>query len=126
MSNISKALVSIRFYGDDLEPEELTRLLGAQPSRANRKGQPRKSSKGKTSIARPGTWLIEYSEEPVAAGIDEQLNFLLDELTEDIATWRDLTRRFKADVFCGIFLDTWNEGFCLTESTLQRLRIELC
>ncbi len=121
MSNISKADVSIRFFGDDLEPQELTRLLGAQPSRAKRKGENWTVASGETRTARRGSWLINYSEESSPVEIDEQVNALLDRLTDDTAVWLDLARRYEADVSCGLFLDNWNEGFSLAKFTLKRL-----
>ena len=121
MADISKAHVGLRLFGDDLEPEELTDLLKAQPSRTRRKGDRRTTSNGETRVAREGAWIIDYSEESSPVEIDEQLNALLDRLTDDISIWFGLTSRYEADVSCGLFLDAWNEGFTLEESTLKRL-----
>ncbi len=121
MAKISKALVTLRFFGEDLEPEELTRLLGAQPSRARRKGDRQTLSNGETRVAGYGSWFFGYSQESSPVEIDEQLNSLLDKLTDDVAVWLDLTTRYDGDISCGLFLDGWNEGFSLTESTLKRL-----
>ena len=121
MGKISKAHVTIRFFGDDLEPEELTRLLGSQPSRARRKGEQRTLSSGELRVERYGSWSINDSEESVAVEIDEQVNALLDKLTDDIGVRRDLSSRYDADVYCGVMMDTWNEGFALEAATLKRL-----
>lgn len=121
MANISRADVGVSFWGDDLDPEELTRLLGAEPSRATRKGEQRRLPSGEMRVNRHGLWLIDYSEHPAPTEIDEQINALLDRLTDDLAIWQDLTQRFRADVSCGVFLDGSNEGFSLRESTIRRL-----
>jgi hypothetical protein len=121
MSMISRARVSLGFCGEDLEPEELTDILGAPPSIARRKADRRTLRSGETHAARQGSWIIEYSQEPSPIEIDEQINALLDKLTNETSVWLDLTNRYRARVFCGLFLDNWNEGFSLTESTLKRL-----
>ncbi len=42
-------------------------------------------------------------------------------LTHDLSAWEVLTNRFGADVFCGIFLRTTNDGLSLQTSTIQLL-----
>ena len=38
-----------------------------------------------------------------------------------MSIWQDLTSRFRADVFCGLFMEEGNEGISLSNETLQRL-----
>jgi hypothetical protein len=40
-------------------------------------------------------------------------------LTPDLAVWKDLTRRFQAQVFCGLFLGDENKGMRLAPATLM-------
>jgi hypothetical protein len=42
-------------------------------------------------------------------------------MSQDLTTWRTLTSRFSADVFCGLFMDQSNEGFSLGAETLRML-----
>ena len=46
---------------------------------------------------------------------------MLDGLTADLAVWQELTTRFRADVFCGLFMDESNEGQSLSPHTLKAL-----
>ena len=39
MGPIQKSKATLRISGDDLEPEEVTRILGAQPTRSRAKGK---------------------------------------------------------------------------------------
>ena len=43
---------------------------------------------------------------------------LLAPLTPDMAVWERLTNSFKADVFCGLFLESPNEGLEISPQTL--------
>lgn len=42
-------------------------------------------------------------------------------LTSDLAVWVDLVRRFKVDMFCGVWLDEGNQGLALMPQTLHLL-----
>ena len=48
---------------------------------------------------------------------------LLTHLTDDLAIWRSLTVRFRADIFCGLFLNEMNEGLDLQPSTLLAMGV---
>ena len=50
-----------------------------------------------------------------------QVAELLDALTLDLAVWRDLSGRFKADLFCGLLMERSNEGLMLSARALQAL-----
>jgi len=52
---------------------------------------------------------------------DAQISEILDQLTDDMSIWQDLTSRFRAYVFCGLFMEEGNEGISLSNGTLQRL-----
>jgi len=38
-----------------------------------------------------------------------------------MSIWQDLTFRFRADVFCGLFMAECNESISLSNETLHRL-----
>ena len=42
-------------------------------------------------------------------------------VTPDLAVWAALGRRFKVDMFCGVWLDEGNQGLALLPATLQML-----
>jgi hypothetical protein len=52
------AYASLRFMGDRLEPEQLTALLGTEPTLAYRKGEIYKRSRGHEIKGRSGLWLL--------------------------------------------------------------------
>ncbi len=52
---------------------------------------------------------------------DTQISEILGQLTNDMSIWQNLTSRFRADVFCGLFMEEGKEGISLSNETLQRL-----
>ncbi len=121
MAVLSGSAASLRFFGDDLDPDELTLLLGRQPTNSERKGQEIVGNiTGTKRTARSGGWRL--SAEPREPGnLDAQIFELLGQLTNDMSIWQDLTSRFRADVFCRLFMEEGNEGISLSHETLQRL-----
>ena len=120
MSTISKTKVSLRFQGDLLQPEDLSRDLGCAPNLAAAKGHPWHTPQGTARIARTGMW-HKRVEACSSGDIDGQVSELLSLMTSDLAVWKRLTTDFQADVFCGLFLDEMNQGIELGRTTLQTL-----
>lgn len=116
---VDRACVSLRFFGDSLIPEELTQLLGCQPTEARRKGAVI-PDKRYHRVAATGTWRLEGTE-PATADIEQQVLALLGRVTSDLQVWQRLTAEFAADVFCGLFLDESNRGFRLSPRVTQIL-----
>lgn len=120
MAALARSVATLRLAGDDLEPEEVSRMLGAQPTHAQRKGEVIVLKSGATKVAKSGQWRLEATDaEPEA--INEQISQLLAQLTQDLAAWQGLARRFRIDLFCGWFMNESNEGVCLSAATLRAL-----
>jgi hypothetical protein len=118
MAAIAKSTVAVRFFGDELEPSELSALLGCEPSMQYRRGDP--VSPGRPNIRKCGAWLLS-AEDRQQEALDEQLEGIFAKLTQDLEVWKSLSSRFDADVFCGLFMNESNEGFSLSRNTLAAL-----
>jgi hypothetical protein len=116
MTVLSKTSASLRLFGDDLNPHEVTRLLGKEPSAAERRGDVRPSG----HIVRRGRWSVKVAR-CVPGDLDGQIAGLLAGTTEDLAVWQRLTSAYDADIFCGLFLEEGNEGISLSPQTLRLL-----
>jgi hypothetical protein len=121
MSVVGETKASLRLFGDDLDLAEITRLLGGAPTSSVRKGEiwlPDGSTRER--LSRTGVWMrVAAPREP--GDLPGQIDELLGDLTIDLAAWRMLAQKFRADVFCGLFLHNTNEGLDLYPSTLQLL-----
>lgn len=120
---LARVRVSVRVVGDDLDPDEVTRLLGVEPTFAARKGE-RVTRRTRTGTERArvqsvGVWshaLTPHSSPDweLGAALDE----LLSRFPEDPGLWALLRARYSVDVFCGLFLGSDNQGADLRPETL--------
>lgn len=114
MVEIARTKASLGFFGEALDPAELTQLLGAEPTHAYRMGDDARAP------GRVGSWRLNAQErEP--GDLDAQIRELLGGLTTDLSIWRDLSARFRSRVFCGLFMRDSNEGLEIGPATLAEL-----
>ena len=107
--------------GDNLIPEDISSVLGCDPTYAQTKGQILIGRvTGHKRVARFGMWRLEAADhEP--ENIDAQISELLNKLTQDISIWNSISAEFKIDLFCGLFMDESNEGMEISPSSLKSL-----
>lgn len=118
MPDIARTTVSLRITGDTLDPEEITRLLGIEPTRCTRKGDVRRIASGREMIAQVGSWVLSAD---TPDGLDAGIGALLGKLPNDPAVWRDLNESYRCDMFCGLFMQDSNEGAELQPQVLSML-----
>ena len=119
MAEISRTTATLRLFGDDLDPDMVSALLGAQPTHSSRKGEARRSKSGPL-VAKTGSWLLSASDQS-PGDLEAQIERLLAGLTSDLEVWSDLGRRFRIDIFCGLFMEDGNEGLVLSPRVLGAL-----
>ncbi|HRY02308.1 MAG: DUF4279 domain-containing protein [Hyphomicrobiales bacterium] len=120
MTQISETSVSLRILGDDLEPEQVSSALGCRPVSSWRKGDIRKLRNGREATARTGTW-IKSVDRKCPGDLNAQIIELMSAVSGSLEVWQSLTGRFRADVFCGLFLSEANEGGEIAAQTLLAL-----
>ena len=120
MGPLSRTAATLRFFSDDLNPAELTRRLGQQPTVGVAKGGTWVTELGAEKVSLRGAWRLEAPERN-DGNLDAQIRGLLDPLSSDLANWEDLTNRFQADIFLGLFLENGNEGVTLQPNTLAAM-----
>lgn len=117
MAHLERSVASLRIMGDELVPEEISRLLNAVPTSAYAKGQKLPSG---VATRRSGMWRLSAKEtEP--EDLDNQVSELLSHVTSDLSVWGDITTRFRVDLFCGWFLGSGNEGVEISPKTMLAL-----
>jgi hypothetical protein len=120
MATVARAVATLRIIGDSLNPDEVTRLLGAAPSESQTKDQELIGKSGRVRVAKLGAWRVHASETS-PADLDVQVKEILSRLSADLAVWKDLSTRFDIDLFCGWFMDKENEGIGISADTLRCL-----
>lgn len=120
MGALERSVATLRVSGDDLRPEEITALLGASPTHAQIKGETLVSASGRERIARFGMWRLRAKDtEP--EDLNAQVEELLAQLTPDLAVWRELSERYRIDLFCGLFMANGNDGVSIAPRILLAL-----
>ena len=120
MAAISETHASLRFFGDDLDPSDLTARLGGPPSTCARKGDVIRSEKtGRERITKTGSWIVKV-ERREPGDLDLQVKELLSPLTNDLSIWRSLGK-YRPDLFAGLFLQESNEGIEISTRSLSSL-----
>lgn len=120
MSTLDETQVSLRFFGDDLDPDEITRLLGATPTESCRKGDILPLWPDRTRIAKEGSWR-RRAPGRMPGDLEAQIFEVLSGLTQDMAVWEALSARYRPDIFCGLFMATGNDEFTLSHAVLDAL-----
>ncbi len=123
---IDRSKVSLRIFGKDLNPEEISRLLKCRPSEAKKSGH-KAVGRTKERIPQSGRWSLE-SELPAEKDLEEKVWDILKRVPSEQGVWKSLTGRYHVDLFCGVFLDKQNRGFGLSVKLmreLSRLGIEI-
>ncbi|MDR6674378.1 DUF4279 domain-containing protein [Xanthomonas sp. 1678] len=120
MGEIDHSVATLRFFGDDLVPDELTALLGASPTVSHRKGQELiGSNTGMVRVAKTGSWRLSAARrEP--EDLEAQTWEILGQLTQDLRAWDSLAR-YQPDLFCGLFMGSSNDGLPLSAKALLAL-----
>jgi hypothetical protein len=120
MPELARVTVGLRIFGDALDPDEITRLLGIEPTGLARKGDIHRTASGREVVARSGSWRLHAG---VPGNLNTQIGALLTKLTSDLTIWRELTERYECDVFCGLFMRDGNEGTELSPQVMSMLSV---
>ena len=107
--------------GDNIDPEEITRLLGAEPTTAHRTGA--LSDNGKYRH-RTGSWNLQTGELDFRSGdrnCEDQFADWVASLPGDEAIWARILEQHEAYVWMVLYMNTWNREFDVRPSTLNEL-----
>lgn len=119
MAVVSRTCASLHVSGGDLIPDEITTLLGSAPTVARRKGEPMQTPRP-CPPSRTGMWSLSAAKAEGDA-LDSQIRSILSLVTSDLTVWDKLADRFEMNMFCGVWLDDWNQGTSLSPATMKLL-----
>ena len=122
MATVDRTAATLRFSGDTLDPDEITKMLGTQPTKGFRKGDPWSDPKGRPlRPKRTGSWSLTAPDaEP--GDLDAQIQALLSPLSQDLHAWRTLSERFNGEFYAGLFVKMkWLGGIGLSQKTMAQL-----
>ena len=130
IAKINHSLVSLRIWGDELIPQEITTMLGVSPSETKTKGNEVvrgntgevivNPKTGKARIAKFGLWLLRV-ERREPEDIDGQIREIFSKVSADIAVWQSITKKYRANLSCGLFMGETNDGMTISTESLAIL-----
>jgi hypothetical protein len=121
MAQIHESVATLRIIGDDLIPSEVSGLLGCAPTHSQKKGDVLFGGRtGIERVARTGMWRLHSSDQE-PENLDKHVDELLSKLTSDLDIWRALGKKYRIDLFCGLFMERENEGLSISPSSLVAL-----
>jgi hypothetical protein len=116
--------VTLAIYGEELDPEEISRTLGVAPTRAHRRGERPKPRSGKrlgpphreSPPYKRGGWFLSER------GFNEDvIDRVLRQLPEAPAVWRELGARYEIQLRFGIHMTGWNKGMGISSEQVMRI-----
>ncbi|HVY31548.1 MAG TPA: DUF4279 domain-containing protein [Polyangiaceae bacterium] len=114
---VDEASVTLAVYGETLDPDYITTVLGCTPSSSHRKGDRKREGSVPYKL---GAWFLQERANPPAT-VDDLLGRLFARVPERPDAWRSLAVEFDVQVRFSIFLAEWNRGFSVSKPHLQRL-----
>jgi hypothetical protein len=119
MAAIDQSRLSLRIFGDSLDPDVVSNQLGKQPTFSSRKGEIARRHEGACEyIAKSNSWLLN-AEHRSPGDLDGQITEIFNGLTDDLSVWNSLCSQFEVDLFCGLFMKEGNEGIGLSARSMR-------
>jgi hypothetical protein len=115
----NRAFFLLELFGDDLDPDHVTRTLGIEPTRRFRKGD--SSPKG-SQFERTGGWILESEAQDLSDDDPgpERFETWAKALPGDEVDWHSL-EPWRPTVRLALYTDQWNADFVVTPATLLEL-----
>jgi ribosomal protein L19 len=121
MSSIKRSTATLRIYGDSLDSQHISNLLGCAPTYSVTKGQKIVGEKtGRVRYAKSGMWRVGASDRS-PEDIDGQVKEILSGITASVEVWKALSREHRVNLFCGLFMNETNDGMSLSPKTMAAL-----
>lgn len=125
-TNTPTMTVKFSLSGEDLNPDEITKVLGISPSGAWSKGDPVPRQPNSRFIPRPsypfGRWIL-HAPCSNQDNFDIQINALLDVLENLRPGINDLAKKYNGEISIAYSSSEDNFGFHFDMSLLQRIYV---
>lgn len=121
---VDKFRITLRIFGDQFDPDDISKLLGCPPTKAARAGVPI-SSDSNSRVQQKSRWLLTVDSKDLAEtdDVEDGIKLLLERLPSDPDLWASLTSLYRVDVVCGLFLGASNRGFGIS-AEVSRLLVD--
>ncbi len=115
-----KISVSLRILSDTLSVNEITNILGVDPTRIFEKGSLSSPRNPKSLTRNSSVWIFEsklHESEELEKHVDIILSFVEDHNEQ----FKTLVSKCEIDIYCGYFSDNGQGSIVFTSKLLKRL-----
>jgi len=110
--------VGVNFYSEHLDKDEITSLIGANPTKAWNQGERHQvGNSKKTRITEWGKWYLTSKRD--SKDLNVKLQELFDSLTSDLNNWKILTAKYESWIDVAGYMNNFNRGFSLKPEILK-------
>ena len=121
MAKLAESAACLRIAGENLDPDEITKILRGSPTSIQRKGDTVTSkTSGSTRTVKVTMWRLQ-AEDRRPGDLDAQISEIFNQLSGKIADWNTVGSRCEMDLFCGLFMEDTNEGLPISVDSLYEL-----
>jgi len=122
VANPGRLVASITVVGESVDPDEISKLMGAPPDRSHRVGDLVSPKRSSAARRRSGLWSISTEGRlHESASLSDHIRDLLYRVTQNAEVWNTLAARHNTRVFVGWFMDRGNEGASIDPDILAEL-----
>lgn len=118
MNSEKWARASLRIFGENLVPEDISSSLNLAPTQTHLRGQ--RKSERVSVVWKHSMWLLQ-SPLGTEEEVPRHLEWLLGELERCATVLKELSTKFEIDFFCGFSSENGQGGFTLNAELLRRL-----
>ncbi|OGV70184.1 MAG: hypothetical protein A2283_24180 [Lentisphaerae bacterium RIFOXYA12_FULL_48_11] len=115
--DFDESVIKFSLYSDDLDPDEISRIIRLKPTQAYKKGS---LSANKKMIRRHGAWKLET---PWISKFSFETNIsrFLSKLPTGKKLWSELTSHYDTELTVVLRMRTWNRSATLSAKIIQEL-----
>jgi len=114
---VDESSATLAVYGRDLEPHDVTSLIGVEPTHSFRRGFKRGA---RSPAMEHGAWFLEVRGR-APDGPAVQLETLLAKLPASPDMWRQLSARYTIQLRLALHMQGLNKGFSLNKRLTERV-----
>jgi hypothetical protein len=115
--------MGIEITAEDLDPDEISSLLGARPTIQHKRGEPVFGKDGTPRLPRKfGRWAVRIeATESDERDANEAVKLLIAKFAADPSVWCGISERATLRLKLALFLENFNQGFSLEPVVLNWL-----
>ncbi|MDF1663388.1 MAG: DUF4279 domain-containing protein [Planctomycetota bacterium] len=118
MTKKTTSYASICIYGDELNPNEITRILKQSPHSSQSKGEIIVDGGGER-IALQGVWMFCSNDHMYSESLIEHIEFLLDSIPEEIEKLTDIPGVEAAYITCFFIVQKFGHHLIIEHDVME-------